>query len=620
MAVILVMTAIGAWAISTDRIGYVVTHGVSMQPVYHAGDLVIIAKSDSYEIGQIAAYTSADGRMEVLHRIIGGDAATGFVLKGDNNESTDSALPTGGELTGRAVLHIPAIGTWIKPLLSPTGLGMIGFLLFSGGAATVRSRRDIPRGARKKKVKAMSGGGGSWAVAPTVLRTVGRLRPALRTLAFATAVAGFLGVVLGILGWIRPATETVTASGRSGESMTFAYSAQVPRSAAYDGTAVFSPDPVFRRLADLVDLHMDYRGEPGRIQVTGRLSAPIGWHTTIPLSQPQQFESDQFTGKVQLDLTALERRARAAGEAIGTDLGQITIAVIAQVRHSDGTLFEPQIPLTLAPLQLSLANGPASLVVDRSGTAGGSTVVDRRIGAFGYDVLTAGQARRYAVYLILAALLGAAIVAAAALRHVPLRTREQIEGRYPHLIVPVEPMASPPGKPIVMVDTFPALVKLAEKYGQMILTWRRPDGSDDFVVRDDGITYRFRITPEAAPAAASLPEAAPPPLPETTAEKEVEPEQKVEPKKAAPRKRTTKATAARPRPQAKATPPEATAPEKAPPRKRAPRRKTQPPTPREQMEDLAELNLPMAAPEPPPEPIYDFLPPEKRPMIGPAED
>jgi hypothetical protein len=45
---------------------------------------------------------------------------------------------------------------------------------------------------------------------------------------------------------------------------------------------------------------------------------------------------------------------------------------------------------------------------------------------------------------------------------------------------------------VVNVDNFPALVKLAERYGQMILTWRRPD-ADDFVVRDEGITYRYRI-------------------------------------------------------------------------------------------------------------------------------
>jgi hypothetical protein len=106
--------------------------------------------------------------------------------------------------------------------------------------------------------------------------------------------------------------------------------------------------------------------------------------------------------------------------------------------------------------------------------------------------VTAAQARSYAVLLLLAALVGAAAIAFVARRHSPLHTRAEIERRYPQLLVPVEPMASPPGKPVVLVDNFPALVKLAERYGQMILTWRRPD-ADDFVVRDEGITYRYRI-------------------------------------------------------------------------------------------------------------------------------
>jgi hypothetical protein len=92
-------------------------------------------------------------------------------------------------------------------------------------------------------------------------------------------------------------------------------------------------------------------------------------------------------------------------------------------------------------------------------------------------------------------LLGAAggiIIALFARRAGSVRTREEIERRYPTLLVPVEPMMSPPGKPVVNVDNFPALVKLAERYGQMILTWRRPD-ADDFVVRDEGITYRYRV-------------------------------------------------------------------------------------------------------------------------------
>ena len=48
MAAIIAMAAIGGWAVGKHRLSYVVTYGISMQPSYHAGDLVIVAKSDSY--------------------------------------------------------------------------------------------------------------------------------------------------------------------------------------------------------------------------------------------------------------------------------------------------------------------------------------------------------------------------------------------------------------------------------------------------------------------------------------------------------------------------------------------------------------------------------------------
>jgi signal peptidase I len=579
VAAILVMAAIGGWAFTSHRLSYVVTHGVSMQPLYHDGDLVFVAKADSYEIGQIAAYHGgAGGRVEVLHRIIGGDPETGFILKGDNKQSTDVDRPTADQLIGRAVLHVPHGGVVLRPMLSPTGLGMIGFLFASGGAVAAKSRRDVPRGRRKKKVKGMSGGGGSWATAAVVFKAVKRLHPALRALAIITALFTATGFALGLLGWMKPTTEAVAYPGQSGESMTFSYSADVIRSAAYDGTTVYSPDPIFRRLANLVDLNVNYTGTPGRIQVNARMSAQNGWHTTLQLSQQQQFTSGSFAGKVQLDLNALEGRARAAGEAIGADMGAVIIAITAQVEHDDGATFEPQISLNLAPLQLTLTGGAEVLVVKQSSTAAGVSLQARQIGAFGYDIVTAADARKYAAYLLLTAIIGAVIVAMSALRHVPLRTRVQIQRRYPHLLVPVEPMASPPGKPVVVVDTFPALVKLAEKYGQMILTWTRPDGADDFVVRDEGILYRYRIEPP--PAAPAIParsgaqqtdrprvdevvtEATPvpalqlPPAPEPPPEFQAEPEppdagdepsgtEETPAEKAAPRKRASRTTAAK---------------------------------------------------------------------------
>ncbi|WIM97160.1 DUF5305 family protein [Actinoplanes oblitus] len=474
-----------------------------MQPLYHAGDLVFLTKVDSYEVGQIAAYHSASADVEVLHRIIGGDAESGFVFQGDNNDFIDPARPAAGELIGRAVLHVPRGGTWLRPLLSPTSLGMVGFLVIGGGAGAAENRRDVPRGRRKRKVKGMSRQGGSWAAAAAVVKAVSRLHPILRAAAALTALCGAAGLLLGVAGWMRPATQSAPISNQSGESMRFSYSAEVERSAAYDGTVAYSPDPIYRKLADFVDLQLQYRGKPGRLNVDARLSAQSGWHSTIQLSQPRRFTADRYTGTVLLDLDGMADRAREAARAIGADLGPITVLVIAHVLHDDGSTFAPQLALGLGPLQLSMVNGPDSLVVSHSGKAAGGATYPRQLSVLGHDLMTAAAARNHAIRLLLIALAGIIGIGLAASRSVPLATRAQIQRRYGHLLVPIEPMAKQ-SEPVVTVATFPALVKLAEKYGQMILTWTRPDGADDFVVRDDGVIYRFRIVP-ARPAGAKPP-------------------------------------------------------------------------------------------------------------------
>ncbi|WP_232344040.1 DUF5305 family protein, partial [Actinoplanes awajinensis] len=338
-----------------------------------------------------------------------------------------------------------------------------------------------------------------------MIKAVSRLNPILRLLAVVTALCAAAGLVLGVLGWMKPATQSAPSSALAGESMTFSYSAKVDSSAAYDGTVAYSPDPIYRKLADFVDLRLQYQGEPGSITVTARLSSPAGWHSTMQLSQDRKFTAERYTGTVLLDLDGINERVQAAGKAIGTDLGQITIAVTAHVEHGDGSSFDPQLSLALNPMQLALAGGADSLVVNQSGSTSGGGIYPRQISVLGRDLLTAAVARKYAVWLLLVAIAAAIGVGMAALRGVPLQTRAQIQRRYGHLLVPVEPINNKQDEPVVTVATFPALVKLAEKYGQMILTWTRPDGADDFVVRDDGVLYRYRIT-------ALRPTAAKPPL------------------------------------------------------------------------------------------------------------
>ena len=82
-----------------------------MEPHYHTGDLVVIAPASSYHVGEIVAYHGdLDGHRVVLHRIVGGNATSGFVMKGDNNHSIDPLHPKASQVIGRAVLHIPKVG------------------------------------------------------------------------------------------------------------------------------------------------------------------------------------------------------------------------------------------------------------------------------------------------------------------------------------------------------------------------------------------------------------------------------------------------------------------------------------------------------------------------------
>jgi signal peptidase I len=498
VAVILAMTAIGMWAVMSERISYVVTDGVSMNPVYYQGDLVFVVKADSYRIGQIVAYHGAQPGQKVLHRILGGDDRTGFAFKGDNNTSVDPLKPTGHKLIGRAVLHVPKGGIWLKPLLSPTGLGMIGFLIVSGGAAAARTRREIPRGRRKKKVNAMARQGGSWSTAMSAVKAVERLSPVLRTAAVLVAALTGFGIALAVLGWMGPIAERQSRVVGPGQTVTFSYSATVPSSAAYDGTTVTSPDPIFRKLISKVALHVGYQGHPGAISVSATLSDATGWHSTMLISPSKSFTGKTYDTTMNLDLAVFDKRARDAVTAIGGSPGPVSVGLKARVTARGKAAFTAPLSFTLAPLAFTLTDGASSLVVDSTTAAADSVVAARQIAVRGHPIMTASRARAYSVLVLLGSLVCAVGIALVARRGTPLRTRAEIERRHPQLLVHVEPMPSPPGKPVVTVDDFAALAKLAERYGQMVLTWTRPD-ADDFVVRDDGITYRYRI-PLAADA------------------------------------------------------------------------------------------------------------------------
>jgi signal peptidase len=106
----------------------------SMEPSISSGDIVILAPTPRAEpkIDDVVAYTgrrfSGEAVGTFTHRIIGGDAQSGFLVKGDANPSPDVQKPTKNDISGVVFFVIPFIGKFLTPkmlmILVPVGLGL----------------------------------------------------------------------------------------------------------------------------------------------------------------------------------------------------------------------------------------------------------------------------------------------------------------------------------------------------------------------------------------------------------------------------------------------------------------------------------------------------------------
>ena len=95
-----------------------IVSGESMEPTYYTGDLVV-SRCGPVENGDVIVYNPPNvGGARVIHRIVGGDA-DGWRVQGDNNDFLDPWQPTGDQILGSAVLHIPQVGKFAAILLSP---------------------------------------------------------------------------------------------------------------------------------------------------------------------------------------------------------------------------------------------------------------------------------------------------------------------------------------------------------------------------------------------------------------------------------------------------------------------------------------------------------------------
>lgn len=466
------IAALGAAAvITTGRAALVVTHGVSMEPTYEHGDLVVVLRREAYQTGEVAAYERS-GHV-VLHRIIGRNA-DGLLLQGDNNASVDPVRPTDRQLIGRAALHLPSVGTWLERLTSPPALAAYTFLLLSGGASATRTR---PRSRKERRTMSPRHRVRSSRALPA-------LSPPLRRLAAVVAVVGVGAAAVAVASWTRPTSASSAGAGPD-PTIQLSYTATVPASAAYDDTVVTAPQPVFRELTDAVDITYRYAGAPGSITITAELTTASGWRSSVVLAPEQALRAEQ-EGAVRLDLPSVQERAEAAAAVIGIPAGSVDIDVAPTISFQDGGEFTARLPLTLDALTLKPSSEQA-LAPQAATTASGGRDVPAEIGALGLEVDVA-TSRALSLVTLLATVLLGLLVAALGRRTTPAAERQRLQRRHKHLLLPVSPQVLTPGRPVVDVADPDHLVRVAERYGLLVLHWSR-GGVDTYVVQDDAVTF-----------------------------------------------------------------------------------------------------------------------------------
>ena len=502
---------------------YVVTHGVSMQPRFHTGDLAIVRSKPAYHVGEIVAYHNKMLHTTVLHRIIGREGER-FIFKGDNNNFIDPEHPRASQLIGALWIHIAGGGRTLQSFSSPARAGLLialGMLLLTGGVFARRRRR---RGRDRRT-------GGTTLRAP---RTLPRNAPAPASAAAISAIGIVVllpFVLLALLAFTRASSTRHAVQIPYTQSATLSYSADMAPNPAYPEGVARTGEPLFTQLVNDVNFRFDYRFATGaRHSLAGKgsflllVTASDGWHRTLTLGAPTYFKGDHATIADTLSLSwllALTHSLEAATRVDGSYAFAIVPSVVTRGSIEDTPLhatFSPPIQFTINSDEINLQSGgsaidnqskllagggtsgaalPPELKPSASGSITGEQSKPRAIalGPWSVTVSAARTLALIAIGIILAALLGALALMRPILAFLAPRRREQpasIHARYRHLIVPVEHVWQLPGVPVIDVADMDALARIAEHYDRSILHEATADG-DAFWVADESGQFRFAL-------------------------------------------------------------------------------------------------------------------------------
>jgi signal peptidase I len=463
---------------------YVMVNGISMEPGYHSGDLVIVRKAPAYQVGDVVTYRDAEMGAFVIHRIIGLEQGQ-FILKGDNNSWIDAYHPTHAEIAGKQWIYAPRAGRAMQWLRKPINLSLTIFLL---GVVLMSSLITKPPPGQKGKNRPSPNMGGT-------------LEGILYVLGF--LFLGFLG--LSIFAFTRPLTRTAEAIPYQQDSHYFYSATGTP--GVYDTEMVRTGEPVFPRLTCFLNVGFTYNilgnqltDISGSHQMVARvMDAQSGWQRTIPILPQTAFTGNSYLATANLDLCQLESLVNLVEKETGLHTNTYTVEIVTEVAFSANAAGQP-VADTFAPtlafkfdkvhLYLASMNEETDpMHITKQGLAGNSQIQASTLALLGSEP-TVGSLRVFSLLGLGLSLSGLVIMGFSIFNTARQSEEALIRLRFGARLMEVYERSLDTSMPVIDVTSIDDLAKMAEHQNTMILHMTL-NLLHYYLVQGNGTMYRY---------------------------------------------------------------------------------------------------------------------------------
>jgi signal peptidase I len=490
--------------------GYVIVSGKSMEPALRSGDLVITRATSGYVVGDVVAFHIEAGT--VIHRIVGGSAASGFDLQGDNNGWVDEWHPSNEDIIGKQWIHLPGKGRWLEWAREPQNLaaiagGMAAMTLVGSQQVKTRFKRRRAGHMRHEPSGRSNSGMGPERLPAPLWAWAGLGVAALTALAFgAFAVKAFTSDV-----------ERTTFEARASyqQSGSFDYTIFAQPSTLYP-SGVIGPvaappvvngvaqdlevAPVYTKLVKGIEVGYRYSASGVQIAPGGGFAMNLlvkatgegGWSKSFELIAPSAVDGTETSGRAYIDLAPLQALIETIEKETGYTAGAYELVVTPRV-EARGTVAGEAVELLFSPALTfkytkTLITPDSRLQHLEPKTLGDNVTRAQDLSA-GALTLPVSMSRGLFGGLTIASLAAAAAFASVVFLGLGQPESVKAQVRYGATLVQVSE-ADHNGSHRVRVASMTDLARLAQRDGGVIFSQKLPDG-DLYFIPDGPVTYEY---------------------------------------------------------------------------------------------------------------------------------